>query len=385
MTGRQRGETGALRTFLSTELAGGAVLAAAVVVALVWANAPWSETYRDLWRRDLGPLDLRSWVNDGLMTVFFLVVALEIQRELVTGELRERRNAALPVFAAVGGMVVPAALYLVINGGGDGARGWGIPMATDIAFSLGVAALVGRSLPSGLRVFLLALAIVDDIGAIVVIAVFYSTDVELLWLGCVAVLLVGALAARRAAVTAPLAYVVIGVAMWLALRNAGVHPTLAGVGVGLLVPSATTASWEARLHPWTGLVVVPLFALANAGVALSASALDAALASPVTWGVAVGLVVGKPLGILLFSRLAVRMRVAALPPGATWRQLAGIGALAGIGFTVSLFVTRLAFGNGDLADQATVGVLAASALATAGAALLLHSRSCGDPVPPSIP
>ena len=374
MSRRQRGETGALRSFLSTEVAGGAALAAAAVIALVWVNAPWSETYGDLWNRDLGPLDLRQWINDGLMTVFFLVVALEIKRELTVGELRERRNAALPLVAALGGMVVPAAIYLAINGARMGARGWGIPMATDIAFSVGVAALVGRILPSSLRVFLLALAIVDDVGAIVVIAVFYSSHVELVWLGCVVVVLAVALGLRRAQVTSPLVYVVVGVAVWLALHEAGVHPTLAGVGVGLLVPTTTTEAWEARLHPWTGLVVVPVFALANTGVSLSASALGDALTSSVTWGVAIGLVVGKPLGICAFSWLAVRVGAAALPPGATWRQLAGTAALAGIGFTVSLFVTRLAFDARDLIEQATIGVLAASLLATAVAAALLRPR-----------
>jgi NhaA family Na+:H+ antiporter len=374
MPRRHRSADGALRRFLSTEVAGGAVLVVASVVALAWANAPWSEAYRDLWDSKLGPLDLRHWINDALMSVFFLVVALEIKRELTTGELRERSNAALPVFAAVGGMVVPAAIYLTINAGRVGGRGWGVPMATDIAFALGVAALVGRALPSGVRVFLLTLAILDDIGAIVVIAVFYSSGVELGWLTGALAAFVVALGLRRASVS-PAIYVVLGIALWVALREAGIHPTLAGVGVGLLLPTSQTESWEAGLHPWTSLLIVPLFALANAGVTLSASALDDAFSSPVTWGVVVGLVVGKPLGICAFAWLAVRLGVARLPSGGTWRQLVGTAALAGIGFTVSLFVTRLAFTRADLVDQATVGVLAASLLATGGAAVILLPRA----------
>jgi NhaA family Na+:H+ antiporter len=248
-------------------------------------------------------------------------------------------------------------------------------MATDIAFSLGVAAVVGRALPSGLRVFLLALAIVDDIGAIVVIAVFYSSHIDLPWLGWAVALLLLTLGLRRAGVSALPIYVLVGIALWLALRQAGVHPTLAGVGVGLLVPSATTGSWEARLHPWTSLAIVPLFAVANAGVSLSASTLGDAVTSSVTWGAAVGLAVGKPLGIVLFSWLAVCVGAAALPSGATWRQLAGTGALAGIGFTVSLFVTRLAFGSAELIDQATIGVRAASLVTTGVAAAILRPRA----------
>jgi Na+:H+ antiporter, NhaA family len=369
--GQREGEGSALRRFLSTEVAGGAVLVVAAAVALVWANSPWSETYRDAWDRDLGPLDVRHWINDGLMSLFFLVVALEVKRELLTGELRERRQAALPVVAALGGVLVPAAIYLAINAGGSGTRGWGIPMATDIAFSLGVAALVGRRLPSGLRVFLLALAIVDDIAAIVVIAVFYSSGVELLWLACAVGLTAATFALQRSGVSL---FVLLGIGIWIALREAGVHPTLAGVAVGLLIPSAQSETWETRLHPSTSLVVAPAFALANAGVSLSGSALDDAFSSAVTWGVVVGLVVGKPVGICGFAWLTVRLGVAALPAGATWRQLTGTAAIAGIGLTVSLFVARLAFGRADLVEQATIGVLAASLLATGLAAAILLPR-----------
>jgi NhaA family Na+:H+ antiporter len=266
------------------------------------------------------------------MALFFLVVGLEIRRELSEGELRDRRRAALPVMAAAGGMVVPAALYLFVNRSGPEAGGWGIPMATDIAFALGALALFGRRLPASLRLFLLTLAIVDDIGAVVVIAVFYSGSVS--W--------------------AP----------------------LAGTALGLLAPRRSGAAerLEHTLHPWSSFVVLPLFALANAGVALSADALGEAGRSPVTWGVILGLVVGKPLGIATCSWLACRSRLAALPADVNWAQLVGVAMLGGIGFTISLFVADLAFDRPGLVEEAKVGILAASLVASlAGSALLLVS------------
>lgn len=406
---------GALPDFLATEVAGGGALVAAAVVAVVWANSPWSQSYHDLWATEatisLGghvlALDLRHWVNDGLMAIFFVVVALEVKRELIEGELRDPRRASLPVVAAIGGMAVPAALYLVLNAGGTGSSGWGIPMATDIAFALGVAALVGRSLPPGLRLFLLALAIVDDIGAILVIAVFYSSGLAMSWLAG-GVALVGLVyALRRVGVFYPPLFVAIGTAMWLALHESGVHPTLAGVAMGLLAPARPTLDpedvasrrdelldlhspkaarrtsklarssvsqmeWlEHGLHPWTSLGIVPVFALANAGVSLSSSALGDAARSPVAWGALVGLVVGKTIGISGFAWLATRTGISALPAGATWRQVIGTAALAGIGFTVSIFVTGLAFDGVDLVAEAKIGILAASLIATGLAAALL--------------
>jgi NhaA family Na+:H+ antiporter len=413
----------ALAEFLATEVAGGVVLVAAAIVALVWANSPWSASYETLWSTDLSValghwelhLDLRHWVNDGLMAIFFVVVALEVKRELLEGELREVRKAALPVLGAMGGMVVPAALFFALNPSGDAGDGWGIPMATDIAFALGVAALVARSLPSGLRLFLLTLAIVDDIGAILVIAVFYSSGVAFNWLGVAVVVLAGAYALRRAGVVFPPYFVALGAAIWLALHEAGVHPTLAGVAMGLLAPaqapldrdvveasrdelldvwtpaaarrtsrmarqSVSPMEWlEYGLHPWTSLLIVPVFALANAGVSLSGSALGDAVASSVTWGVLIGLVVGKTVGIAGFAWLAVRLGVAALPTGGTWRQLLGTAALAGIGFTVSIFITGLAFERADLVDEAKIGILAASVLATVlAAAILVRAPSRSD-------
>jgi NhaA family Na+:H+ antiporter len=413
--------TRALREFLATEVAGGVVLVIAAAVALAWANSPWGSMYRRLWEADLAvtlghwslSLDLRHWVNDGLMAVFFLVVGLEVKRELLEGELRDPRRAALPVVAAVGGMVLPAALYLALNTGGVGERGWGIPMATDIAFAVGVAALVGRGLPSSLRLFLLTLAIVDDIGVIVIIAVFYSNAVAWHWMLAAAGLLGVAYAVRRAGIVASPVFVTLGLLLWLAVHESGVHATLAGVAMGLLAPvrpvmareialtradelldvfspgAARNTSRLARLsvsqlewilhglHPWTSLVIVPLFALANAGVSLSSSAIDSAVRSPVALGVVVGLVVGKPTGILVFAWLGCRLGLAALPAGVRWLQVVGMGALAGIGFTVSLFVTGLAFEDASLADQARVGILASSLLASLAGALILACSSRG--------
>ncbi|MER3453127.1 MAG: Na+/H+ antiporter NhaA [Acidimicrobiia bacterium] len=393
----------AVREFVEVEFAGAAVLLVATAVALVWANSPWDASYRRLWSTELAvslgshrlALDLHEWVNDGLMALFFLVVGLEIKRELVAGELREPRKAALPAIAALGGMVVPAAIYTALNAGGAGGRGWGIPMATDIAFAVGVLTLLGPRVPPSLKVFLLTLAIVDDIGAIVVVAVFYSGGIHWDALG-VAVGLVGAVVALRAAgLRATPVYIGIGIAMWLALHEAGVHATLAGVVMGLLAPAATpldrpdpveladvstplaarltarlaresvsVAEWlEHVLHPWTSFLVVPVFALANAGVSLDAAGIRDALGSPVTAGVVAGLVVGKPLGITLFAWAAHRLGLGEPPTGATWRGLSGVATLAGIGFTVSLFVTSLAFENPALRDQARLGILAASLIA----------------------
>ena len=411
----------AFREFVGTEIVGGAVLLVATTVALVWANSPWQAGYSQLWRTELViglgrwhfGLDLREWVNEGLMAVFFVVVGLEVKRELLLGELREPRRAALPVVAAVGGMVAPALLYTAFNVGGVGARGWGIPMATDIAFALGVLALVAPRLPGSLRLFLLTLAIVDDIGAIVVIAAFYSRGVQLTWLAvAVGVLIVAFVLRRRGLVYAPL-FVALGVSSWLAMHAAGVHATIAGVAMGLLAPaqpsldreivltqadelldvysptSAQTTSQLARLsvsrlewlehglHPWSSLLIVPLFALANAGVALSTGIVRDAVGSPVTIGVVVGLVAGKSLGITAASWLACRFGHAELPQGVGWRQLAGVAALGGIGFTVSLFVTDLAFKDPAVAGEAKVGILFACVGAAALACALLRGKRSG--------
>ncbi len=325
----------AVRRFIELESAGGIALLVAAALALVWANSPWKAAYHSLWETafEVGPLHvsegLRAVVNDGLMVAFFFVVGLEIKRELVAGELRDPRAVGLPVLAAAGGMVVPAGIYAAFNAGGSGSAGWGIPMATDIAFALGVAALLGDRIPAPLKVFLLTLAIADDIGAIVVIAVFYAGGPSWSWL------------------------------------------TLAGVALGLLTPARPTGTrpvplaerLEARLHPWTSFGVVPIFALANAGVPLSAGAFQDALSSSVGVGIVAGLVAGKTLGITAGSWVAVRLGLGRLPQGVSWLQLVPVAILAGIGFTVSLFITALAFDDPGLRETATLAVLVASAIA----------------------
>jgi NhaA family Na+:H+ antiporter len=410
-------QTRALREFLAAEVAGAIVLLVAAVIAIVWANSPWKAGYNQLWNTELSialghwdlTMTLRDWVNEGLMSAFFLVVGLELKREFVLGELRDRRRAVLPVVAAVGGMIAPALLYTVINVGDAGASGWAIPMATDVAFALGVLALVAPGLPSNLRIFLLALAIVDDIGAIVVIALFYSGALDLRWLAAAVAVLTAVYGLRRLGLTFTPLFVALGVLVWLALHDAGVHATLAGVAMGLLAPAtpkldrevigtqraelldvsgaeaARTTSQLARhavsrvewiehaLHPWTSWVVVPIFALANAGVSLSSTAIGDSLTSAVTLGVVVGLVVGKAVGITSASWLACRLGIATLPSGSAWRDLTGVAVLAGIGFTVSLFITELAFGTDTRAVDAKVGIFAASIIAATIAAIILRA------------
>ena len=403
--------------FLRVEAAGGILLLAAAVVALVWANSPWWASYERLWTTDVVLTighrtmddDLRHWINEGLMALFFFVLGLEIRRELADGQLASPRAAAVPALGALGGMVVPALVYLAINRGGPGVDGWGIPTATDVAFSLGVLALLGRRAPPGLKVLLLGLAIVDDIGAIVVIALFYSGGLHLRWLAAAGGGLVVVALLRRARVWYLPVYVVIGVAVWFATRESGVHATIAGVALGLLTPAAplmdepaadhiadelsadrdVTAS-EVRdisfriresvplterladtLHPWTGYVIVPLFALANAGVRVTGDRLSAAATSRITLGVVVGLVVGKLVGVAGAIGLATRLGVGELPAGVTRRHVVGMAGLAGIGFTVSLFITALAFPGPRLGGEAKLGVLAASVIAAlVGTAIL---------------
>lgn len=414
-----------VQRFLHVEASGGVLLVAAAVAALVWANSPWSAAYHQLWATEVSielggyaiSQDLRHWINDGLMTLFFFVIGLEIKQEMTTGQLTQPRDAAIPVLGALGGMVVPAFFFLVFNLGGDGAKGWGIPMATDIAFALGVLALLGSRVPSAVKVLLLALAIVDDVGAIIVIALFYSDGLDARWGAAAVAGLLAIWVLRRAGVRYLPVYVILGFGIWLATFESGVHATIAGVALGLLSPtkaflpevdadrvagelSADTAVTAAevrdisfriresvpvterlqdQLHPWTSYVIVPVFALANAGVTLSADTLGDAATSPVAIGVVFGLVVGKLVGVAGAIALAVRFGVGHLPDGVTTRHVLGLASVAGIGFTVSIFVAGLAFDDPVLSDQATIGVLAASVLAAAvGSAILLAGNSRGD-------
>ncbi len=404
-----------LRDFLATEASGAILLAGSAVFALVWANSPWSQSYVDLWESRAAisvgghtlDLDLRHWVNDGLMTIFFLVVGLEIKRELTDGHLSSRRAALLPGAAALGGMLVPALVYLAIAGT-SAPRGWAIPMATDIALAVGILAVAGPRIPASLRAFLLGLAIVDDVGAIVIIAAVYSTGVMFGWLAAAAVGVGLTLVISRLGIYSTWVYFVIGGIVWLSLQEAGIHPTIAGVAMGLLAPStprlspelidsdelidlsdadaARTTSDLARgsvsvvewlqhvLHPWTSYVIVPTFALANSGIEISADRLGDAVRSPITWGVFFGLLVGKPLGVVLATRATVRAGLADNPDGADSRQIAGVGAAAGIGFTVALFITDLALTDPVEQSNAIMAILAASVLAAATSSVLLRSR-----------
>jgi Na+:H+ antiporter, NhaA family len=435
-----------LRRFATAEAASGVAMLAMALVALVWANSGAAESYVRFWDAvvslEVGSLvsldlTLREWVNDLFMGVFFFVVALEIKRELVRGELADRRSATLPAVAAIGGMVVPALIYAAFNAGGEGADGWGVPMATDIAFAIGVLSLLGRRIPASLVVFLLSLAIVDDLGAILIIAVFYTASVSAGWLAVAAGSLVLALVLRRQDVRSLVPYVLLAALCWFALHESGVHATLAGVAFGLLTPSRSFYDrsffrlrvhgiverveqagvgvnnnipsedqeaeeadaleslidlavesqppldrLEHRLIPWTGFVIVPIFALANAGVHLSAGDLVDAFSEPVTLGVMAGLVLGKSVGVFLFAWAAVRLGIGKMPVGASWRQIGGVAMLAGIGFTVALFVTELAFHGSELADQAKVGILAASLVAGVAGYLVLRLVSRAPQLPP---
>ena len=373
-----------LQEFLATETAGGVLLLAAAVIALFWANAPFGNSYEDFWRARVAinirvidiDLSLVGWVNDGLMAIFFFVVGLEIKRELLRGELAAPRKAALPVFAAIGGMTVPAIIYLAFNLGRSGEHGWAIPMATDIAFAMGVLSLAGSRVPLSLKVFLLALAIVDDLAAIAVIAVIYTDDLSLGWLAAAVALFALAFVLGRLGVRHIIVFAGIGVVAWLAVFESGIHATIAGVALGLLTPidqpaESSAAADDGRsmfdtlehiIHPWSSFVVVPIFALANAGIAVDGSIARDAATSPVSLGVVLGLVLGKPIGIALFSFVAVKLRAATLPSDVGWPQVVAVAMVAGIGFTVSLFVTGLAFTDPALADEAKLGILAGSAL-----------------------
>ena len=401
--------------FVHRETAGSVLLLVATAAALIWANSPASEGYFSFWHHHieitigsyhLHPLTFEEFVNDALMALFFFVVGLEIKRELVTGYLSTVRAAALPAIAAVGGMVVPALAYFALNPSGDAAAGWGIPMATDIAFAVGVVALLGSRVPPMLKLFLLTLAIVDDIGAIAVIAIFYSSDLSLGWLGVAAGLLVLVRVFTKMKVWALPVYWVLGFLVWYATLESGVHATIAGVALGLLAPARplldrNTAQevvdslperpsveevhrasfllaesvpqverMENLLHPFTAFLIVPIFALANAGVPLSGETLSDAAASPVTWGIVAGLVAGKAVGITLFTWVATKFGFE-LPEGMNWTQFLAMSFAAGIGFTVSIFITGLAFDDGGITDLAKIGILIASAVAAIAALGLL--------------
>ena len=413
--------------YIHTESIGGIVLLFATVTALAWSNSPWGVHYHHILethlKLDVGlflvDLSVEEWINDGLMALFFFVIGLEIKREVMFGQLSTLKSAALPAVAAIGGMAVPAAIYVLANLDGDGIRGWGIPMATDIAFALGVLALLGRRIPMQLRVFMLGLAVVDDLGAIAVIAIAYTETIDFGQLGLAAGLIVAMIAAnrlglRQPAVTAGLAFLI-----WVAVLKSGVHATVAGVLIAGLTPAkpsfsreefaeesdallaeyrtsmvggdqeraeailgeieeisqateAPLARLERTIHPWASYVILPLFALANAGIEFSGDALRQAATSSVTIGVLGGLVIGKLVGITLFPWVASRLGLVELPRAISWLHVAGVGLVGGIGFTVAIFVTGLAFDDHAIVVNAKMGILAASLVAGIGGYCLLR-------------
>ncbi|MFZ9352967.1 MAG: Na+/H+ antiporter NhaA [Candidatus Limnocylindrus sp.] len=386
MTNRQR-----LQAFLQSEATGGALLIGAGLVGFFLANGPLSTAFLGFASTEIGieaihlNLTIQEWTADGLLAIFFFVIGCELKHELVSGTLSKPRQAVLPVAAAIGGMAVPAAIYFAINVGGpaDALNGWGIPMATDIAFALAVLAVIGRGLPSGVRVFLLTLAIVDDLGAILVIALFYSSGLNVVWMVASAILLAAFALAQRQRLTTPLVYVPLALATWYSIHEAGIHATIAGVALGMLMRAKRDSHENdapvdraiSRFHPISAVIAVPLFAFFAAAVDLRSIDLGVVLGSPVLLGVLVGLVVGKPVGILLAARLATSLG-ARLAPGVQWIDVALIGAVAGIGFTVSLLISQLAFTTQDALSAAKLGVLLASlgAVALSGAILALRGR-----------
>jgi len=418
-----------IHAFLSAESAGGVLLMVAAVAALVWANSAWGDGYAHFWHTKLAitaggyghAMSLEHWVNDGLMVIFFLLVGLEIKRELLLGELASIRKATLPVAAAIGGMVVPALIYVACNFRGPGAAGWGIPMATDIAFAVGVLALAGRSVPIAVKVFLLAIAIVDDLGAVLVIAIFYTNEISGSALGVAGVFMAALVLLNILKVHLPLPYILLGIGLWAATLLSGIHATIAGVLLAFTIPASRQMQEKLYVHHVRGLLdhfshdtestpdrithdqshaikgmeeasqavqtplarvehallrpvsflIVPLFALANAGVDVR-SGVGSAFHDPVTWGVLLGLLLGKPAGILLASWLVLRSGFASMPEGASRGHVVGVSVLCGIGFTMSLFVANLAF-PGDAAHltAAKVGILGASLVAGVVGGLLI--------------
>jgi Na+/H+ antiporter NhaA len=417
-----------LRDFLSAEAGSAGLLVAAVLIALVWANSPLSDAYASLWRTDVAlragdavlAMDLRHWINDGLMFLFFLVVGIEVRRELVMGELTDRRTIAVPAIAAVGGMILPVAIYLAVDVGAEAERAWGAVIATDTAFLLGALAVVGGSESTPLRVFLLTLTIFDDIAAVIVIAVFYSGQIDALALVLAGACVLAVLALGRRRVWRAAPYVVAGLALWITALESGVHPSIGGMAMGLSItayppdrdavqraaalasafrqsPVASLARStrlgvaqalspneriQTALHPWTSRVVVPLFALANAGVDLRGGVLATAISSPLTWAVVAGLLLGKPIGVAAFAFASLRLGLGRLPRGVTFTQVLGGAALSGIGFTVSLLIIELAIDSPELRQQAKLGVL----IAAVGAMLTgwLVFRVTGRPQLPSV-
>ena len=406
------------QTFLEKEASGGILLLLMAALALIWANSPYAESYFGLWHTKFSigfennflDYSLHHWINDGLMVIFFFVVGLEIKRELLVGELASFKKAALPIMAALGGMIFPALFYAGFNFGKEGISGWGFPMATDIAFAIGILALLGSRVPVALKVFITALAIVDDIGAVLVIAVFYTSGISFMSLGIAAVILVLLILSNITGVKNLIVYTVLGIGLWLAFLSSGIHATVAGVLLAFTIPASAKINtlqfltrgkklmeefdiageegpnvlsneerqsvvqslednceniltplqrFEHKLHPWVSYLIMPVFALANAGVAVGDNFFTA-LANPISLGIITGLFFGKQIGIFIFTWLSVKLKIASAPAGVNWRQIYSAGILAGIGFTMSLFIANLAFSNEELLNISKAGILIAS-------------------------
>ena len=420
-----------IQEFLHQQASGGILLIIATVIALAWANSPFADSYHHLWHTyikiDVGGIglnySLHHWINDGLMVIFFFVVGLEIKREMLVGELSSAKKAALPIAAALGGMIFPALIYTMFNLGSEGASGWGIPMATDIAFVVGILALLGNRVPLALKIFILALAIVDDLGAVLVIAIFYTSNISYTSLLVGAGLIVLLIAMNRMGVRNLLVYTLVGIALWLAFLKSGVHATVAGVLLAFTIPVSSRINtkkfknetenllkdfdnagehgddvltnserltivdqienncekiltplqrFEHGLHPWVSFFIMPVFALANAGVAVS-DELGSALTHPVSIGIVLGLFLGKQIGIFSFSYLAVKLKLASEPEGVSWKKIYAASVIAGIGFTMSLFIANLAFNSPELLNISKVGILAGSLLSGIVGFIILKS------------
>jgi len=422
--------------FLQNEAGSASLLLAATVVALVWANL-WPDSYTDVWDTvvsvDLGPLliqeDLQHWINDLLMAVFFYVVALEVKREMIFGSLRDPRSAAVPAAAAMGTIAGGALTYVAVNLIGDGdLRGWAIPIATDIAFAVGALGLVGRRAPKELRAFMLTLAVVDDLATILIIGAFFSASISLAWLATAAALIGATVIAQRIGIRSLVPYVVLAGLLWLAVFESGVHATIAGVVLGFLTPAVAFHSRQAtaeflgarlseissddrdvsegalletsrlaeeavspltrmerHLHPWTAYAILPLFALANAGVAVSLDGIEDALTSPIGLGVLLGLVIGAPLGGILFAWSVMRLGPGRMPEGLDWPAILGVAPLKGIGFTIAIFISTLAFDEVDLQEQAKLAILIGSAIAAIIGISVLYIRSATGSRSPAKP
>jgi Na+:H+ antiporter, NhaA family len=420
-----------IQEFLHQEASGGILLIIATIIALIWANSPFAQSYHQLWHTylsiDIGGMSLKyslhHWINDGLMVIFFFVVGLEIKRELLVGELSSAKKAALPIAAALGGMIFPALIYTIFNSGIEGASGWGIPMATDIAFVVGILALLGKRVPLALKIFVLALAIVDDLCAVLVIAVFYTSNISFTSLLIGAALIVLLMIMNKIGVRNLLLYTLVGVALWLAFLKSGIHATVAGVLLAFTIPVSSRINtkkfknetesllkdfddagehgnnvlrnserlnivdqienncekiltplqrFEHGLHPWVSFFIMPIFALANAGVTIG-DGLGSALVHPVSLGIILGLFLGKQIGVFGFSFLAVKFKLASAPEGVSWKKIYAASILAGIGFTMSLFIANLAFNSPDILNISKVGILTASLLSGIVGFIILKS------------